>query len=180
MKLSNLLYGLVNLLLNLVSPLMELLFFFTSDISRAIELLDKLQRTGEVPPQKLQALQRVLQSEFCNAVREVRPHCKTWHREMDCFRNGILLYILPIIYMEFGACHFETGDGARFFFVHFFLNCTLSLLFSKKALIDEICSIFSEMSSHFLKRKNVGMLCSRLVFRCVHNTNTKLGWKALL
>uniref|UniRef100_A0A4W5LRB0 Protein lin-7 homolog B n=1 Tax=Hucho hucho TaxID=62062 RepID=A0A4W5LRB0_9TELE len=40
------------------------------DISRAIELLNKLQRTGEVPPQKLQALQRVLQSEFCNAVRE--------------------------------------------------------------------------------------------------------------
>uniref|UniRef100_A0A8C6S7C2 Protein lin-7 homolog B n=3 Tax=Percomorphaceae TaxID=1489872 RepID=A0A8C6S7C2_9GOBI len=40
------------------------------DINRAIELLDKLQRTGEVPPQKLQALQRVLQSEFCNAVRE--------------------------------------------------------------------------------------------------------------
>uniref|UniRef100_A0A674NZU9 Protein lin-7 homolog B n=1 Tax=Takifugu rubripes TaxID=31033 RepID=A0A674NZU9_TAKRU len=40
------------------------------DISRAVELLDKLQRTGEVPPQKLQALQRVLQSEFCNAVRE--------------------------------------------------------------------------------------------------------------
>lgn len=43
-----------------------------ADINRAIELLDKLQRTGEVPPQKLQALQRVLQSEFCNAVREVR------------------------------------------------------------------------------------------------------------
>ncbi|MBN3325002.1 LIN7C protein, partial [Atractosteus spatula] len=43
-------------------------------ISRAIELLDKLQRTGEVPPQKLQALQRVLQSEFCNAVREVYEH----------------------------------------------------------------------------------------------------------
>lgn len=45
--------------------------FLPTDISRAIELLDKLQRTGEVPPQKLQALQRVLQSEFCNAVREV-------------------------------------------------------------------------------------------------------------
>ncbi|KAJ0002274.1 hypothetical protein NQD34_002070 [Periophthalmus magnuspinnatus] len=44
------------------------------DINRAIELLDKLQRTGEVPPQKLQALQRVLQSEFCNAVREVYEH----------------------------------------------------------------------------------------------------------
>lgn len=43
-----------------------------TDINRAVELLDKLQRTGEVPPQKLQALQRVLQSEFCNAVREVR------------------------------------------------------------------------------------------------------------
>lgn len=46
--------------------------FWSTDINRAIELLDKLQRTGEVPPQKLQALQRVLQSEFCNAVREVR------------------------------------------------------------------------------------------------------------
>ncbi|GAA6096606.1 protein lin-7 homolog C [Tachysurus ichikawai] len=51
--------------------LREILF---PDISRAIELLDKLQRTGEVPPQKLQALQRVLQSEFCNAVREVYEH----------------------------------------------------------------------------------------------------------
>ena len=46
--------------------------FLLPDINRAVELLDKLQRTGEVPPQKLQALQRVLQSEFCNAVREVR------------------------------------------------------------------------------------------------------------
>lgn len=46
-------------------------FFSSADINRAVELLDKLQRTGEVPPQKLQALQRVLQSEFCNAVREV-------------------------------------------------------------------------------------------------------------
>ncbi|XP_021564627.1 protein lin-7 homolog C [Carlito syrichta] len=44
------------------------------DICRAIELLEKLQRSGEVPPQKLQALQRVLQSEFCNAVREVYEH----------------------------------------------------------------------------------------------------------
>ena len=51
--------------------LKSVLFSLSSDINRAIELLDKLQRTGEVPPQKLQALQRVLQSEFCNAVREV-------------------------------------------------------------------------------------------------------------
>uniref|UniRef100_A0AAQ5YV46 Protein lin-7 homolog B n=1 Tax=Amphiprion ocellaris TaxID=80972 RepID=A0AAQ5YV46_AMPOC len=49
---------------------MMLFVFLLPDINRAIELLDKLQRTGEVPPQKLQALQRVLQSEFCNAVRE--------------------------------------------------------------------------------------------------------------
>uniref|UniRef100_A0A8C4I2R8 Lin-7 homolog C (C. elegans) n=1 Tax=Dicentrarchus labrax TaxID=13489 RepID=A0A8C4I2R8_DICLA len=48
--------------------------FLLTDINRAVELLDKLQRTGEVPPQKLQALQRVLQSEFCNAVREVYEH----------------------------------------------------------------------------------------------------------
>lgn len=50
---------------------MVMYMFLLTDINRAIELLDKLQRTGEVPPQKLQALQRVLQSEFCNAVREV-------------------------------------------------------------------------------------------------------------
>ncbi|XP_053545930.1 protein lin-7 homolog B [Bombina bombina] len=41
------------------------------DVSRAIELLERLQRSGEVPPQKLQALQRVLQSKFCSAIREV-------------------------------------------------------------------------------------------------------------
>ncbi|XP_073429958.1 protein lin-7 homolog C isoform X2 [Dendrobates tinctorius] len=40
------------------------------DISKAIELLEKLQRSGEVPPHKLHALQRVLQSDFCTAVRE--------------------------------------------------------------------------------------------------------------
>ncbi|KAK1152100.1 hypothetical protein AOXY_G31698 [Acipenser oxyrinchus oxyrinchus] len=41
------------------------------DVCRAIELLEKLQRSGEVPPPKLQALQRVLQSKFCAAIREV-------------------------------------------------------------------------------------------------------------
>ncbi|EEC02624.1 receptor targeting protein Lin-7, putative [Ixodes scapularis] len=44
------------------------------DVKRAIELLEKLQRSGEVPAQKLAALQKVLQSEFCNAVREVYEH----------------------------------------------------------------------------------------------------------
>ncbi|XP_074074401.1 protein lin-7 homolog B [Macrotis lagotis] len=42
-----------------------------SHVSRAVELLERLQRSGELPPQKLQALQRVLQSRFCSAIREV-------------------------------------------------------------------------------------------------------------
>lgn len=61
----------------------NLYVFMLTDISRAVELLDKLQRTGEVPPQKLQALQRVLQSEFCNAVREVR----------NCLRHFYILVV---------------------------------------------------------------------------------------
>ncbi|XP_076328752.1 L27 and PDZ_signaling domain-containing protein veli isoform X1 [Tachypleus tridentatus] len=51
------------------------------DVKRAIELLERLQKSeysswlgGEVPNQKLAALQKVLQSEFCNAVREVYEH----------------------------------------------------------------------------------------------------------
>ncbi|XP_024624259.1 LOW QUALITY PROTEIN: protein lin-7 homolog B [Neophocaena asiaeorientalis asiaeorientalis] len=43
----------------------------SADVSRAVELLERLQRSGELPPQKLQALQRVLQSRFCSAIREV-------------------------------------------------------------------------------------------------------------
>ncbi|KAH9519381.1 Protein lin-7 B [Bulinus truncatus] len=41
------------------------------DINRAIELLEILQKSGEFPAAKLQALQRVLQSDFLHAVREV-------------------------------------------------------------------------------------------------------------
>ncbi|KAI8783713.1 protein lin-7 C [Biomphalaria glabrata] len=41
------------------------------DINRAIELLDILQKDGQFPVAKLQALQRVLQSDFLHAVREV-------------------------------------------------------------------------------------------------------------
>ncbi|RNA38506.1 lin-7 -like protein [Brachionus plicatilis] len=44
------------------------------DLNRAVELLEKLQKTNEVPPQKLAALQKVLQSDFFNAVREVYEH----------------------------------------------------------------------------------------------------------
>lgn len=71
-----------------------------TDINRAVELLDKLQRTGEVPPQKLQALQRVLQSEFCNAVREVRffPLLNT-----DFFKKILLrrfLFIQPCLHRQ--------------------------------------------------------------------------------
>ncbi|XP_046552381.1 LOW QUALITY PROTEIN: protein lin-7 homolog C-like [Haliotis rubra] len=41
------------------------------DINRAIELLDVLQRSGDFPAQKLVALQKILQSDFLTAVREV-------------------------------------------------------------------------------------------------------------
>ncbi|GLV42779.1 veli [Carabus blaptoides fortunei] len=44
------------------------------DIKRSIELLEKLQKTGEVPATKLAALQKVLQSDFFNAVKEVYEH----------------------------------------------------------------------------------------------------------
>jgi len=44
------------------------------DVKRAIELLDKLQKTGEVPTAKLAALQKVLQSDFFSAVRDVYEH----------------------------------------------------------------------------------------------------------
>lgn len=45
-----------------------------ADVQRCIELLDKLQSSGEVPATKLAALQKVLQSDFLNAVREVYEH----------------------------------------------------------------------------------------------------------
>ncbi|CAL7948826.1 protein lin-7 homolog C [Bombus vosnesenskii] len=45
-----------------------------NDVKRSIELLDKLQKGGEVPATKLAALQKVLQSDFLSAVREVYEH----------------------------------------------------------------------------------------------------------
>lgn len=50
------------------------LFCSIADVSRAIDLLEKLQASGEVPVTKLAALQKVLQSDFLNAVREVYEH----------------------------------------------------------------------------------------------------------
>ncbi|XP_026462334.1 protein lin-7 homolog C [Ctenocephalides felis] len=44
------------------------------DVKRACELLDKLQMTGEIPATKIAALQKVLQSDFFTAVREVYEH----------------------------------------------------------------------------------------------------------
>ncbi|KAG9490457.1 hypothetical protein GDO78_006022 [Eleutherodactylus coqui] len=41
------------------------------DVARAIELLEKLENSGEVPVHKIQSLKKVLQSEFCTAIREV-------------------------------------------------------------------------------------------------------------
>ncbi|XP_036338598.1 protein lin-7 homolog C [Rhagoletis pomonella] len=46
----------------------------SKDIKRAIELLEKLQSSGDFPTTKLSALQKVLQSDFLNAVREVYEH----------------------------------------------------------------------------------------------------------
>ncbi|XP_033333377.1 L27 and PDZ_signaling domain-containing protein veli isoform X1 [Megalopta genalis] len=45
-----------------------------NDVKRSIELLDKLQKGGEVPATKLAALQKVLQSDFLSAVLEVYEH----------------------------------------------------------------------------------------------------------
>lgn len=47
------------------------LSLFLPDVARAIELLEKLQESGDVPGHKLQSLKKVLQSEFCTAIREV-------------------------------------------------------------------------------------------------------------
>nr|SVE91437.1 EOG090X0ESN [Daphnia sinensis] len=44
------------------------------DINRAVELLEKLMKSGEVPTAKLAALHKVLQSDFLRAVREVYEH----------------------------------------------------------------------------------------------------------
>jgi C-terminal processing protease CtpA/Prc len=44
------------------------------DLNRACELLEKLQKSDEVPPHKLIALQKVLKSDFFQAVREVYEH----------------------------------------------------------------------------------------------------------
>lgn len=72
------------------------MFLCLTDINRAIELLDKLQRTGEVPPQKLQALQRVLQSEFCNAVREVRHFVFITLKTLNCKMSLLQVFLLVV------------------------------------------------------------------------------------
>uniref|UniRef100_A0A8C9ET65 Protein lin-7 homolog n=1 Tax=Pavo cristatus TaxID=9049 RepID=A0A8C9ET65_PAVCR len=47
------------------------------DVARAIELLEKLQESGEVPVHKLQSLKKVLQSEFCTSSLSV---VRDWNR----------------------------------------------------------------------------------------------------
>lgn len=41
------------------------------DIRRALELMEMLEQSGEVPAAKLAAMRNVLKSDFCRAVREV-------------------------------------------------------------------------------------------------------------
>ena len=60
--------------LMVIQPRLCPLCVYVLDVCRVIELLDRLQRSGELPPPKLQALQRVLQSKFCAAIREVQSH----------------------------------------------------------------------------------------------------------
>ena len=60
-----------------VEKFLKFFCFVFLDVKRACELLEKLQKSkycGEVPATKLAALQKVLQSEFLNAVREVYEH----------------------------------------------------------------------------------------------------------
>ncbi|KAH8294149.1 hypothetical protein KR054_008876 [Drosophila jambulina] len=45
-----------------------------SDVKRSIELLEKLQASGDFPTTKLAALQKVLNSDFMTSVREVYEH----------------------------------------------------------------------------------------------------------
>ena len=61
------------------------------------QLLEKLQKSkycGEVPATKLAALQKVLQSEFLNAVREVSPDGGGWWqwRWWGLYRAGYALF----------------------------------------------------------------------------------------
>ncbi|KHN84131.1 Protein lin-7 -like protein B [Toxocara canis] len=44
------------------------------DIQRLIELMEHVQKTGEITNPKLAALQKILQSDFFNSVREVFEH----------------------------------------------------------------------------------------------------------
>ena len=44
------------------------------DITRAVELLENLQKSGEVDTTKVEALKKVLQSDFLRAVRDVYEH----------------------------------------------------------------------------------------------------------
>ena len=44
------------------------------DINRAVELLENLQKSGEVDTAKVEALKKVLQSDFLRAVRDVYEH----------------------------------------------------------------------------------------------------------
>ena len=74
------------------------------DIRRACHLLEKLQKSkycGEVPATKLAALQKVLQSEFLNAVREVYEHVyETVDVEGSPDIRSTVVYILNINIFE--------------------------------------------------------------------------------
>ena len=66
------------------------------DIARAIELLDNLLKCPDLQPAKLASLQRILQSDFFNMVREVYEHIyetvDVAASEEVCFAGLILMF----------------------------------------------------------------------------------------
>ncbi|VDK22643.1 unnamed protein product, partial [Anisakis simplex] len=52
----------------------NLITYAYSDVQRIIELIEHVQKTGEITNPKLAAVQKILQSDFFNSVREVFEH----------------------------------------------------------------------------------------------------------
>lgn len=76
------------------------LSLFLPDVARAIELLEKLQESGDVPGHKLQSLKKVLQSEFCTAIREV-SHCQGREPLVRERQHNWYIFILSLLWDSF-------------------------------------------------------------------------------
>lgn len=98
------------------------------DVARAIELLEKLQETGDVPGHKLQSLKKVLQSEFCTAIREV-SHCQgreppvREHQHDSC--RFILFFPCGTLFIFIFWWPFSCQRSLLWCFLHFSSNHSL-------------------------------------------------------